>query len=617
MLINSPRFLRRLRLGGFRDASALLGPAVGGLLMSPAIPKVGLGFGIPAGIGDSILGSMATYAAVVLSSAGQASAIGGLSLLCSAAGAATLTTRIQEALGKRAIASELSINSDQSPVKVDTKADPKNLATRWNGMLLGYCTDTGQPLVVDWENWMRHGFIMGQSGLGKTVLGEWIMFQQIAQGGGLLFIDGKLDESNLQKLNAMCCWAGRREDLLVINPGDPGKSNTYNPILSGDPDEVAARVLSLIPASEGNAGTDYYRQAANQGITTLVGAIQKTGKAYNFIDLTILLQNQKALRYLERGVPPGSEESKQLKLFLEQYKSVTKDGQVQIDTKKVRDTFGGVGGRMHQFGSGNFGEITKSYSPEVDLFEAIKGNKIVYVALPTMGKAEAASNFGKMVVGDFRTAISKVQALPKNERPWQPFLGFFDEAGSYVSAAWARIFEQSRSAHLVLLPAVQTIANLDAISEELREMVVGNTWTKCYFKIGTEASAKVASELIGTEAGIALSVSSSGGAGESSAAGTGTKTGVAQNDSSGVTEREEEVEKISTNALKALGKGEAIVTYGGSHVFHIKIPLLEFDSDFMKQIGPFELNRSPAKFVNGLNLFKDVNRWLAESDDDE
>jgi len=489
---------------------------------------------------------------------------------------------------------------------------------RMEGMSMGFCSDSGKELIIPMEDWMRHALILGQSGVGKTVMGEWIMMQQIISGGGLLWIDGKLDTDNLSSLRNMCAWAGRLDDLLVINPGDPSMSNTYNPVLYGDADEVASRVLSLMPSAENNPGADYYRQAANQGITTLVGAIQKTGRAYNFVDLTILLQNQRALAWLESIVPATSHERKQLSIFLEQFKAVTKDGAVNIDLKKVRDTFGGVGGRMHQFGSGNFGQITNSYAPEVNLFDVIRNNKILYVMLPTMGKQEAASNFGKMVVGDFRTAIAWVQALPKPQRPWPPFLGFFDEAGSYVTNSWARIFEQSRAAHLVMCPAAQTTANFEAISDELRAMVMGNTWTKMFFKIGEDDTGEKAAEMIGREQQVALSISKSGGGGQSrSPKPGGGVSNESSNDSLGFSERVEEGYKVSPDDLRGLDKGESVVTYGGSKVYHVKVPRVTFDSKFIDGLGPVEINHFRPKFVRGLDLFKDVDRWLSGGGGDD
>lgn len=500
--------------------------------------------------------------------------------------------------------SSVRINSDEVPAGI----------TPNDGIILGYTVDTGKPLIVPWEDWMRHCLVVGQSGVGKTVFGEWVLAQQIANGGGLLWIDGKLDPDNLYKLDALCAWAGRRADLLVINAGDAGLSNTYNPILTGDADEVSSRILSLIPSSESNPGTDYYRQAANQGITTLVGAIQRAGMAYNFMDLSILLQNQRALSMLENMVPESSD-AKALRLFLEQYKQVNKDGLTSIDMKRLKETFGGVGGRLHLFGSGIFGQITNTYNPDVDLYDAVRQNKIVYVMLPTMGKKEAASNFGKMMMGDLRSAIAQVQSLPKNERPWPPFLNFSDEFGSYVTQAADRPFEQGRSAHVTMMPAFQTMANLDAVSEELREMVLGNTWNKVFFKVGTDDTATKIVELIGKERRVALTLSVSGGSSVRHDATGSAPKDASGSDSFGLVERTEEVEKVSADMLKKLGKGEAVVTYGGSKVYHIKIPAINFDKSFLKTIGPFTINKKRPRYRRGLDLFGKVDGLLSAGGD--
>lgn len=562
------RTRRKIYPGGFADNLALSALSASAFAANPAfysgVPGVLFGVGLAAGAG--------AWAAHRIASAGYRSVFS---------------------------TSSVKINSDEVP-----NVSPQD------GMLLGYTVDTGEPLIIPWDDWMRHCLVVGQSGVGKTVFGEWVLAQQIIRGGGLLWIDGKLDPENLYKLDALCAWAGRRADLLVINAGDPSLTNSYNPILEGDADEVSSRVLSLIPSSESNPGTDYYRQAANQGVTTLVDAIQHAKLAYNFMDLSILLQNQRALSMLENLVPAGPQ-AKALKLFLDQFKQSNKDGVVSIDMKRLKETFGGIGGRLHMFGSGNFGQITSTYSPDVNLFDDIMANKIIYVMLPTMGKKEAASNFGKMMLGDFRSAIAKVQDLPKSERPWPPFLNFSDEFGSYVTQAADRPFEQGRSAHTVMMPAFQTMANLDAVSEELREMVLGNTWNKVFFKVGTDDTAKKIVELIGKERRVSLTVSISDGHGVQRDPSRSAPRGSSGSDSFGLTERTEEVEKVSADMLKKLGKGEAIVTYGGSKVYHIKIPAIHFDRSFLDEIGPFSINKKPPRFRRGLDLFGKVDGLLS------
>ena len=479
------------------------------------------------------------------------------------------------------------------------------------GLMLGYCIDTGEAVVIPYEDVMRHMFILGQSGVGKTVLGGYIMQQHISSGGGLVFVDGKMDIKNLAAIHAACTWAGREDDLLVINPGNPEMSNSYNPFLYGDADEVAARILLLNPSTDSSPGADYFKQAANQGLLILVAALNKASLAYNAVDLGILLMNQKALTYLENRVPPSNEKTN-LSLFLDQYRVPNKDGVSSIDMKRLKETFGGIGGRLFTFGTGKFGQVMNTYSPDVNLFEAVKQKKIIYVMLPTMGKDNAATNFGKIFMGDLRTTISWLQAMPDEEKPWPPCMAFCDEAGSYVNDAWNRIFEQSRSANVFLIPAVQTVANLDAISPELREMVLGNTWTKVFFKIGTKESAEIAAEIIGKEIRVQDSVSASGGESQS---GTDASAGPAGSSStsanSGIGERAVEEYKVSPYDLTALDKGEAIVSYAGNKVYHIHVPRLGMSDEAM--IGPVRLNHFRSRFVKGIDLFRRADQYLSTS----
>jgi hypothetical protein len=517
--------------------------------------------------------------------------------------------------------SELSLRSSAVP-----GSDPLERAARTErqlsgqidrekdcGLMLGYCIDTGEPVVIPYEDVMRHMFILGQSGVGKTVLGGYIMQQHISSGGGLIFVDGKMDIKNMTAIHAACAWAGREDDLLVINPGNPEMSNSYNPFLHGDADEVAARILLLNPSTDSSPGADYFKQAANQGLLILVAALNKASLAYNAVDLGILLMNQKALTYLENRVPPSNEKTN-LSLFLDQYRVTNKDGVSSIDMKRLKETFGGIGGRLFTFGTGKFGQVMNTYSPDVNLFEAVKQKKIIYVMLPTMGKDNAATSFGKIFMGDFRTTISWLQAMPDEEKPWPPCMAFCDEAGSYVNDAWNRIFEQSRSANVFLIPAVQTVANLDAISPELREMVLGNTWTKIFFKIGTMESAEIAAEIIGKELRVQDSVTASGGESKSGTdASAGPSGGASTSANSGIGERGVEEYKVSPYDLTALDKGEAIVSYAGNKVYHIRVPRIEMSEELGAMTGPVRLNYFRARFVKGIDLFRRADQYLSTS----
>jgi hypothetical protein len=146
--------IQRLRLGGTMDSLALASLSAGLFATHPVAASTLAESAIPAGFILSALGGgwLARRALHPLSDAGL-------------------------------FKSELRIRSSDLPYQ----------ATNLNsveGMLLGYCSDSGKPLVLPYEDLMRHWVIVGQSGVGKTVLGRLLMFQQIAKGGGLIFIDG-------------------------------------------------------------------------------------------------------------------------------------------------------------------------------------------------------------------------------------------------------------------------------------------------------------------------------------------------------------------------------------------------------------------------------------------
>lgn len=515
------------------------------------------------------------------------------SFLTAAAGAAWWTKRFLDTTTPSTIESNLQISSAPLPF-VGTQ----------DGFILGYCVDTGQPLIAPVEDWTRHAFIIGQSGVGKTVFMEWINFQQILKGGGLLFIDGKIDADNLKKLTAMCAYAGRLDDLYVIDTGNPDLSNTYNPVLYGDPDEIASRLVSMIPGTENNAGADYYRNETTYGLMSLISAIQAAGMACHPMDIAVCLQSPRALKWLLSCIPEDRPERKQFELFLDKYRAPGKDGQPgDIDVRRLKETFGGMGGRLALLGNGNFGRISNHYTPDVVLYDAIINNKIIYVALETMGKQETAMMFAKLLVGDIRSALAKVQRLPPASRPNPPFLVGMDEAGSYMTMALGRIFEQARSARITMMPSVQTMANLDAISKELTEFIIGNTEINVFFRIGSQDSAEKVAELIGMELKKKYRISYSDNSSRTDVDGVpGAPKATSSSDSFSFTEELSEEYRISPDMLKSLAKGEAIVLYGKHKIYHIKVPTFSFDPAVTPN---FTINRPPPRPARrGLNLHK-------------
>jgi len=528
-------------------------------------------------------------------------------------------------------------------------SDPNEDPPDASGLLFGYTTDDGTPIRVSDTDLVRHGIIAGQTGMGKSVLGKSLMFQQIQRGGGLLFIDGKLDSDNIQEVYEYCVYCGRGKDFMVINPGQPEKSNTYNPILYGDPDEVASRIISLIPSTSDSAGADYYKQTANLALVVFISALQQEsptqiarwiekakkqktpleylntnrvkGKAYNFLDLALLTMNEGVLNNLMRNVSESDKDSlarKNLSIFLEQYaKEQNIDGNINklnIDLKRLKEMLGGIAARMHQFGSGNFGQVLNSYAPEINMYEAIRDGKIIYAALPTMGKDVAAQNLGKMIVADLRTAVSWLQ-LNKNDRPKIPFMAFMDELSSYASDSLAVIFEQIRSAQVFLLPTIQSDSGLSNISEDFKERLMSNMELKIFFRLSSQLTAVNASELIGETTRIQHSTSTASGESASAQAlQIGPNKSLSASENQGTSEREMVEPYVHQDLIKSLPKGECIILRSPK-VWNVKVPMIELSQEIRDAIGPLKINHSKA-YVEDKNSFgamKKVDEYITEA----
>ena len=367
---------------------------------------------------------------------------------------------------------------------------------------------TGNPLFVSDKELNRHMVIVGQSGSGKTIGIENILWQQIRRGGGGIFIDGKLDGDTCNKMKQMCLSAGRIDDFLIINPNNPPTdsnkddktvSHTYNPLLKGDVEAVVNRIMSAQSGGGAPSATSEHFQAMNKaGLTFVIEAIKCLDLAFTFEDLGIILSSPIAMQELWRMLPKDSREKIGLATYLEGMTVVNNFGQREISSKKFMDNLGGIAARMQTLASGNLGMIMNTYCPQVDLFDCITGNKILYVMLPSMEKLTTTAKYlAQFLISDLQTAIAKVQEMESYRKPAIPYLLLFDEFGAYATYSSSVIWEQARSAGICAAAAFQTFSSLEALGVDFRNKIMGNSLIKIFYALRDSDSPKIASEMLG------------------------------------------------------------------------------------------------------------------------
>jgi len=388
----------------------------------------------------------------------------------------------------------------------------------------------------------RHCLGIAATGGGKSNFLNLILKQQMMRGGGCLHVDGKNSKEAIEEFLSLARQHNRWQDVRIINIDNASLSNSYNPLLRGDADELTTRIMTLIP----EAGGDFFRSQAVKGLRAILGVLVKMGLPMNFADLTALMGTETALRWLVQN-----------------------------------HTFGDLSGRLSNYSMGEAGKVLNSYNPDIDLLDAVKQNQLVYVALPMLSKKEAAIDFAKIMISDLRTAVGQIQnTTPK---PSPVFLALLDEFSSYAMPSFDTLFEQARSAQVCLFPFIQTISSLKdkerGLSDDFCNKILGNTWNKISFVLQDPESCEVMSTIAGEQLkekvskGSSNTISFAGGDDDASLLRTGGR-------GSGVTTTTtmDYDAIVRPEDFRNLETGEAIFI-GRSDVLKMKVPYVGLKND--------------------------------------
>ena len=351
------------------------------------------------------------------------------------------------------------------------------LAIAHDGTLLGINRYQGTEtrIFITPEDRLRHFYIIGQTGTGKTTLMKNMVVQDILNGDGVCMIDPH--GTDLADIMG-AIPPERYDDVIYFDPAYMERSVglnilEYNPQKPEEKTFVVNELLAIFKKlysaeSMGPMFEQYFRNAAllilddpESGSTLLDISRVFADKAYRDYKLSKAKNPIVVQFWREIAGKAGGEAS---------LENIVPYITSKIDTFTGNDYMRPILGQQHS--TFNFREMMDS-------------KKIFLVNLSKGRLGELNANLiGMMIVGKFlMAALSRVDDPTKG---YPPFYLHMDEFQNISTDSISQILSEARKYKLGLTVAHQFIAQLD---ESIKNAVFGNVGNKAAFRVGPDDAA--------------------------------------------------------------------------------------------------------------------------------
>lgn len=394
-------------------------------------------------------------------------------------------------------------------------------------VFLGKSMKSKKDLYLSYEMRKMHTHIVGSTGSGKTDSIILPLFaQDIEQGRGALVMDAKGDRETLNKIYHHVKRVGREKDFLFFSLAYPEKSNTYNPLLRGNPTELKDKIISANIWTE-----EFYKKKSEETLLLLMKALKDQNEVVTFHKLYELLSDEKTLSALSQNLK-DAHLKKAMRIILTNYRVFQKD-------------LSGMTADLGMISESEFASILTSEKPEIDLLDAYLNKKIVYFQLNAQGYEETARRFGRIILQDLKTISNHIQAyLTEDERDFFPV--YIDEFSNFAYEQFVEFLNKARGAHLAILIAHQSLGDLEKQGGHFLKQVLENCNIKIVMRQDDPTSVETYSKISGTVKSIKDTYQ--------------TEEGIFHKDMTGLgSTREVDEFRIKPNIIRELARGEAAV----------------------------------------------------------
>ena len=352
------------------------------------------------------------------------------------------------------------------------------------GFYLGMSNYQGvkRPVYISDEDRMRHIYIIGKTGTGKSEMLKDMILQDIKAGKGICFMDPHGDAvEDLLKLIP----PERAEDVIYFNPADVERPMGMNLLEARTEDEkhfAATSIINLMyklfdPYKTGIVGPRFEHGVRNAMLTVMA----EPGNT--FVELVRAMTDSS---YVQRLLPKVTDPivrrywTDQIAQTSDFHKSEVLDYTVSkfgrfVTNKVIRNIIG---------------QSESSF----DFRKVMDEGKILLINLAKGSLGEENSNFlGLLLVPRILMAAMSRSNIPSEER--RDFFFYVDEFQNFATPDFATILSEARKYRLGLCVANQFIGQVE---EEVKNAIFGNVGTKIAFRIGVSDASYMSHEFAPT-----------------------------------------------------------------------------------------------------------------------
>ena len=347
---------------------------------------------------------------------------------------------------------------------------PAKLAT--DGILLGVNEFRGEKKEI-WlrdKDRRRHMYVIGQTGMGKSVFLENLAYQDMRDGRGFAFIDphGDAVEALLQRVPE-----NRVDDVIYFDPADiehPVGMNMFEFTDEDQKDFIVQEGISMLQSLFDPSNQGFFGPRGQHMFRNAALLLMSDPKGATFIDIPQCFTDPEFVKSKLKYVTDKAVYDYWTKEFPASQKS--------SDAGEVITWFASKWGPFisNTIMKNTLGQVKSGFN----IREIMDNKKIFLVNLSKGRLGDINANLlGMIFVMKFQQAAMSRQDIPEDER--EDFCLYVDEFQNFATDSFESILSEARKYRLNLIVANQFMTQL---TDKIREALLGNCGTIVCGRIG-------------------------------------------------------------------------------------------------------------------------------------